>query len=312
MEENEGKRIGYIYCMINNVNDKKYIGLTTQTIERRFMEHIWESRNPEARSHLNCAIRKYGESNFDFYEVERIYDNSLDSLKERLKEREIYYISEYGTFGENGYNCTPGGDYTHIIPRPIFEVDGDGFIIKQFSSMREAAEFYNIDQGNIYNALNSIAHCSNLKFWYYVDDVDGEIGDNIGEQKCHYFKRVYQFTLDGELVNSFNSLAEASRETGIQVQHIWNTCNGRIHKTGNFTWSYSKDPSSIQIHNQRWKTLYQFDLNYNFIAEYCPMVQGAKSIGVTTSSIMKAIRKRGGICRGYIWSLDRYPKKEVD
>ena len=94
MEENEGKRIGYIYCMINNVNDKKYIGLTTQTIERRFMEHIWESRNPEARSHLNCAIRKYGESNFDFYEVERIYDNSLDSLKERLKEREIYYISE--------------------------------------------------------------------------------------------------------------------------------------------------------------------------------------------------------------------------
>lgn len=33
-------RTGYIYCITNNINNKKYIGLTTNTIEIRWKEHI--------------------------------------------------------------------------------------------------------------------------------------------------------------------------------------------------------------------------------------------------------------------------------
>lgn len=36
--------MGYIYCITNVINSKKYIGKTTSTIEERFKEHCLDSK----------------------------------------------------------------------------------------------------------------------------------------------------------------------------------------------------------------------------------------------------------------------------
>nr|DAQ70199.1 MAG TPA: intron associated endonuclease [Caudoviricetes sp.] len=91
------KIYGRIYCIENKVNHKKYIGLTTRSIEERFSEHC------KADTVIGEAIRKYGVDNFICYEVDKAQNKS------ELSELEIHYIHHFGTL-KNGYNCTIGGD----------------------------------------------------------------------------------------------------------------------------------------------------------------------------------------------------------
>lgn len=95
---------GYVYCIENKVNSKRYIGLTTRDIMKRFEEHC------KADSYIGKAIRKYGVSNFNVIKID-----TAENDKE-LKEKEIHWIKELGTFG-NGYNLTTGGDGTSIAER---------------------------------------------------------------------------------------------------------------------------------------------------------------------------------------------------
>lgn len=91
------KIYGRIYCIENKINHKKYIGLTTRSIEERFSEHC------KADTVIGEAIRKYGVGNFMCYEVDKAQS------KNELSELEIHYIHHFGTL-KNGYNCTIGGD----------------------------------------------------------------------------------------------------------------------------------------------------------------------------------------------------------
>lgn len=91
------KIYGRIYCIENKINHKKYIGLTTRSIEERFSEHC------KADTVIGEAIRKYGVDNFMCYEVDKAQS------KNELSELEIHYIHHFGTL-KNGYNCTIGGD----------------------------------------------------------------------------------------------------------------------------------------------------------------------------------------------------------
>lgn len=93
----ENNIYGYVYCIENKVNGKKYIGITTRAIDKRFEEH------KKANSYIGSAIRKYGVSNFSISE--------LDTAKthEELCQLEVFYIEKFKTF-ENGYNLTTGGD----------------------------------------------------------------------------------------------------------------------------------------------------------------------------------------------------------
>ena len=96
---------GYIYKIINDVNDKLYIGLCTTSIEERFLTHKADSKK---RSHemrpLYRAMNKYG---IEHFSIEMIEECDIDVLG----EREQYWIAYYDTY-HNGYNATLGGDGT--------------------------------------------------------------------------------------------------------------------------------------------------------------------------------------------------------
>lgn len=57
-------------------------------------------------------------------------------------------------------------------------------------------------------------------------------------EKCS--KPVLQFTKDGELINEYYSVREASRQTGIFSGSICNCCNGKSKSAGNYTWKYKE------------------------------------------------------------------------
>ena len=62
---------------------------------------------------------------------------------------------------------------------------------------------------------------------------------NIGQGAIDYnSKQVYQYTLDGQLVNKYSSAMDAERKTGFNHSHIIECCNGKHNKHKNFKWSY--------------------------------------------------------------------------
>lgn len=100
-----------IYRILNKINGKSYIGLTTKKIELRFKQHlklIKPNTKNKNRRLIHKAMFKYGVDNFEFIKIVENDDLTL----EELKVLEMKYIKEYNTLYPKGYNLTEGGDGT--------------------------------------------------------------------------------------------------------------------------------------------------------------------------------------------------------
>lgn len=85
----------YVYKITNDINDKIYIGQTTESLKQRFNRHCGYQLNDN--THLHRAMKKYGIQHFSIELVEEV-DN-----QKKLDEREFYWINFYNSV-ENGYN----------------------------------------------------------------------------------------------------------------------------------------------------------------------------------------------------------------
>ena len=95
------RSFGKIYCIINKVNGKEYVGKTTISLNKRFSQHCHERFRSSNRP-LYRAMNKYGIENFSIILLE-----NCDI--EKLAEREQYWIELKKTHYD-GYNATLGGD----------------------------------------------------------------------------------------------------------------------------------------------------------------------------------------------------------
>ena len=55
-------------------------------------------------------------------------------------------------------------------------------------------------------------------------------------------RKVYQYSLNGDLINKFTSLKEASKNTGFNYGCISHTCRGGWSTYKGFRWSYELLP----------------------------------------------------------------------
>lgn len=97
--------LGYIYSIINKINNKSYIGKCND-INKRFKEHKRKlNSNKHHNQHLQFSWNKYGENNFEFVEI------LSDINKNDMNNYEILFIKLFNTTNDvYGYNLTNGGD----------------------------------------------------------------------------------------------------------------------------------------------------------------------------------------------------------
>lgn len=94
--------MGFIYKWTCKINNKSYIGQTTDP-DKRYISHIYST----SKDKFHEALKYYGLINFD-YEIIEETDN--------LDEREVYWIKYYDSFN-NGYNTKIGGNYKLLRER---------------------------------------------------------------------------------------------------------------------------------------------------------------------------------------------------
>lgn len=93
--------MAYIYKIVNDINNKVYIGKTCISLKIRFQEHCRDcKRRRKEQRPLYFAMNKYGVEHFRIELIEQT---------ENPVEREIYWIKQYNSY-HNGYNATLGGE----------------------------------------------------------------------------------------------------------------------------------------------------------------------------------------------------------
>ena len=105
--------IGVVYCITNAANGKRYVGLTTRTINERWSSHVCAAKKDREKSCrlIARAIRKYGKDAFTITEID-----SAESVDE-LRRKECEWIERLGTVSPGGYNLT-GGAEGHVVWHP--------------------------------------------------------------------------------------------------------------------------------------------------------------------------------------------------
>lgn len=102
---NPGYSNGLIYLVTHRESRKQYIGLTVQTLERRWKYHMEQAFAGHIKNSnsLHSAIREFGSDAFDI----QIIDNG--TTKKDLEQKEKFWIKKLKTLTPGGYNISTGG-----------------------------------------------------------------------------------------------------------------------------------------------------------------------------------------------------------
>lgn len=150
--------IHYIYCYINKINNKKYIG-QTNNLERRKKQHIQDSihchKGHEISYNLpfHSAIRKYGIKNFSFSILQTIDTENW----EEVNELESKYIKEQNTLVPNGYNLKARGEANkglNISKLPLWQIKEIISDLKAGVQIKEIAQKNNLSYSYISDINN--------------------------------------------------------------------------------------------------------------------------------------------------------------
>lgn len=87
-----------IYCITHKETGKQYIGQSVDCFER-FKQHTTSKKGSGG---IKGAIMKHGVDQFTFQVLE-------ECTRDKLNEREMFYIAEMKTLAPDGYNLTTGG-----------------------------------------------------------------------------------------------------------------------------------------------------------------------------------------------------------
>lgn len=177
----------FIYKLTNTLNNKIYIGLTTEkSVAERCRKRNAEAKYRDARSsYILNAIRKHGS---DIFVAETI--DTAKSLEE-LKQKEIYYIALYNSTNRNiGYNLTEGGEGNKGL--------------KMSEATKEKIRLKRL--GNKWSDERKLNHSKTLKSL----NIDRTAG--INNCKIHNIKTsktILKLSINGELIEEYSSISEA-------------------------------------------------------------------------------------------------------
>ena len=181
--------MGIIYLITNDLNDKKYVGLTTRDLEFRWKEHCRHSSQS-----IDSAITKYGKHHFHISILE-------DCPEDKLDEREQYWIKYYDSFN-NGYNLTNGGRGSNFIKNPdkVKEVKelwdlghGQKSITKLTKLNVETVHSYLLKSGVTKEDIKDFETLLKIKT-IKVEDKEGKLVDFSDAAKKHLVERVTELS----------------------------------------------------------------------------------------------------------------------
>lgn len=215
--------MAYIYKITNTINNKVYIGKTSYTVEKRFQQHCKDSKKLALKDRpLYRAFNKYGIENFTVETIEEVSE-------EESSTREIYWINQYGSYG-NGYNATLGGEGKRIYNHQ--EIIN---MLKETPYPKIVSSYFNCSADLIYD----LAKANGIKLRNSSNDKMRELS-----------KKISQYDKMGKHIQNFDAIADAARwcfENGLCSDsltgvrgHISEVAKGKRKSAYGYIWKYKE------------------------------------------------------------------------
>ena len=80
---------------------------------------------------------------------------------------------------------------------------------------------------------------TNLQWASYSEQVKHTYSIGIRKPPIGLTRKVCQYNLNNDLIKTFDSISQASRETKTNQSHISQVCLGKQYSSNNFIWKYS-------------------------------------------------------------------------
>lgn len=279
----------YIHIVSKKISkynyDKYYVGITNQPINKRWANGYGYKGQPFYK-----AINKYGWNNIKHLII------ATNLLEDEAKEFEKVLISKLKCNARKykyGYNVTDGGD-------------GVTGCIASKETKKKLSESHLGIKNPFYNKKHSTE--SRLKM---SKSRKGIFKDG---------KKVYQFDLNGNYVNTYNSARDAIRSLS-KLLHRSNICSSNIGKHiksqtpyCNFLWGFESNIIIIDDvlylnykYNKRIysyaKNVYQFNMNGDYIRKYSSIREAEIKLGVK-GTLGRNVESHKEFL-GYLWGFDK-------
>lgn len=217
-----------VYEHINKINNKKYIGITCQTLNGRCGKKGQNYKN----KYFKNSILKYGWDNFEH----NILFNNLPA--DEAKQIEIELIEKYNTTnGEFGYNISQGGDIGNGlsgINHPLYGIHKYGENAPNFGKKHslDARLAMSDAHKKMVGELNSFYgkhHSEESKELIRQSKIGKFTGSDHNNAKSI-------INLDTQEI--FGSLIECSQFYNIHSSNIVKVCHGERKATGGYRFAY--------------------------------------------------------------------------
>lgn len=164
-----------------------------------------------------------------------------------------------------------------------------------------------------------------FRFLYDLTDIS-QITERDVIRRMHELDEAYkntlpaisQYTIDGKLVKTYESVYAAAAAMNCSESNIMNIVSKRQYTAQGYVWAYADTPiSDIYFPGKDFrprqpkKAVSQYSLTGDFIKTHASILEAAKAVQSTEDSITNALHHRSASAKGYVWAFADTPVSEI-
>ncbi len=191
--------------------------------------------------------------------------------------------------------------------RKVNQYTINGKYVRTWGSIKEASENLSINHASISCVCYFKNKTAGGFVWRFANEYDNK---NIEKVKIMYSgkaKKVAQYTLEGNLVQIYNSITEVYKQINISAGLISEACKGNRKSAGGYQWRYLEGNIVLNIgkikrlHSGKPKKVAQYTKDNKLVNVFNSIKEAADALKIQSSSIVSVCKKKRKSTYGYVW-----------